>query len=776
MLPPASALHMMAARVSDEVLCKELGKYGEKVKLPLNDSKRSILQKKLNHLQAKNKRKSTSIQHKSFNNEMSGFSSDDDSALVNTSTTKTLPKSSSASSRTTRAAAAAAAASNNASPPPSPSNVPKRRSMSNLNNSDHLSDNTHNNSKYGLHSPTSGSNQTSRKSPGVISYHSSLGGSNTSIDSLPGNSIYSNHQVHHRRSANLKPPVTTSSRTGIYFDSTDSDIDADEDENSIASKSSTFSNSFAKSSPIYSSHYSPLSRTGNFSSPTLSVTSTPKKKTTQILNEFRQNFTKTPQNPYKSNFWDNYIPYGFNGSRHVGEKNSHCISRILPIAMVLFFTFLGIMYVRNWSEPSLSPENNKASKLVAGVCSKYLQRKCETVDIDGILKLLKMFRENLSIRYGNILCGQNSNGNSKNMSKEVVSQLIAAEVEEEPMIIEQLIMWMIISNEDWGIRPLTVNGTIPERVEELAYVESYTPYMSFTCRLRRAIFDTIYQLLLGCLGVVLLILLLRFCLVQHQKKEEEQQQIYEMIEKIIDTLKSECEAMSRHDEEPYLAVQHVRDKLLQPSKRKQLLPIWKKAAKFIEENESRIRHETRMIEGEEFDVWRWLPVCCTNSPHMTQSLNLNNGGKIWQGQAFGEHDDISNNSPPYSPTPCLKVRNMFKADVEEGDDWDVHIEDAILEKCKNINGILHIHVDKSSKEGCVYIKCDNCETAGHVYRSLHGWWFDRRLVTVKYLRLDMYHDRFPSSRVAVKAMKPSSHSRTHSVCQQPIQRYSLQMT
>lgn len=35
---------------------------------------------------------------------------------------------------------------------------------------------------------------------------------------------------------------------------------------------------------------------------------------------------------------------------------------------------------------------------------------------------------------------------------------------------------------------------------------------------------------------------------------------------------------------------------------------------------------------------------------------------------------------------------------EEGDDWDVHIEDAILEKCKNINGILHIHVDKSSKE------------------------------------------------------------------------------
>ncbi|GAB1597812.1 inner nuclear membrane protein Man1-like [Argonauta hians] len=756
----------MAARLTDEALCEELGKYGEKVKLPINDNKRSILQKKLNHLQAKNKRKSTSIRQKSYNNE-SGFSSDDDSALVSTSTTKTLSKSPSASSRTTRATAAAAAAASNSSPAPSPSNAPKRRSVSNFN--DDLSDCTQNNSIYGLHSTTSGPNQTSRKSSGVISYHSSFGSSNNTIDSPSANSIYSNHQIH-RRSTNMKPHLTTSSRAGIYFDSTDSDIEADEDENSLASKSSTFSNSYAaKSSPIYTSHYSPLSRTSNF------VTSTPKKKTTQVLKEFRQNY-KYSRNPFNVSFWDYYIPYGFSGGRHAGEKNSHCISRILPIALVLFFTFLGIMYVRNWSESSLSPQNNKASRLVSGVCIKYMPTKCKNIDNDGVLKLLKMFHENLSIRSGNILCGDTSSGNSKNMSKEVFSQFIAAEVNEEPVVIEQLFMWLIMSNEDWGIRPMTVNGTIPEKLEDLAYVESYTPKMSFTCRLRRAIFNTIYQLLLGFVGFILLVLLLRFCLVHYQKKEEEQQQIYEMIEKIIDTLKTECEAMSRHDEEPYLAVQHVRDKLLPPSKRKQLLPVWKKAVKFIEDNESRIRHETRIIEGEEFDVWRWLPVCCTNSPHMSQSLNLNNGGKIWQGQAFGEHDDVSNNSPPYSPTPCLKVRNMFKADVEEGDDWDIHIEDAILEKCKNINGILHIHVDKSSKEGCVYIKCDNCETAGNVYRSLHGWWFDRRLVTVKYLRLDMYHDRFPSSRVAVKAMKPSSH-RTHSARpQQPLQRYNLQMT
>ena len=36
--------------------------------------------------------------------------------------------------------------------------------------------------------------------------------------------------------------------------------------------------------------------------------------------------------------------------------------------------------------------------------------------------------------------------------------------------------------------------------------------------------------------------------------------------------------------------------------------IWDKAVKFIEANESRVRLETQVIEGEEFAVWRWIQV------------------------------------------------------------------------------------------------------------------------------------------------------------------------
>lgn len=63
---------------------------------------------------------------------------------------------------------------------------------------------------------------------------------------------------------------------------------------------------------------------------------------------------------------------------------------------------------------------------------------------------------------------------------------------------------------------------------------------------------------------------------------------------------------------------------------------------------------------------------------------------------------------------------MFR---EYEDDWPVHIRDAILEKCSDAN-IVHMRVDPLSREGCVYIKCQNSEMAGHVYKALHGWWFD----------------------------------------------------
>ncbi|XP_076310048.1 inner nuclear membrane protein Man1-like [Tachypleus tridentatus] len=190
--------------------------------------------------------------------------------------------------------------------------------------------------------------------------------------------------------------------------------------------------------------------------------------------------------------------------------------------------------------------------------------------------------------------------------------------------------------------------------------------------------------------------------------------------------------------------------LIPLSERKSKENLWKKVVKFLEENESRVRVEDQYIAGEVFSVWRWIQ---TSTPE-----NSNKKDKVWQGQAFG-NGEKSPNMLPFAPTPCLKIRNMFDPEVEYGDDWHVRIEDAILEKCEGNSGIVHMYVDKSSKEGCVFLKCNTLQTVREAYSSLHGWWFDGKLVTVKYLRLERYHERFPSSRYSTMPLKPSNNMR-----------------
>ncbi|KAJ8889114.1 hypothetical protein PR048_008608 [Dryococelus australis] len=76
------------------------------------------------------------------------------------------------------------------------------------------------------------------------------------------------------------------------------------------------------------------------------------------------------------------------------------------------------------------------------------------------------------------------------------------------------------------------------------------------------------------------------------------------------------------------------------------------------------------------------------------------------------------------------VRVRLSAGVGEGreygEEWPVRIRDAILEKCEGVN-ILHISVDRQSREGCVYVKCASQHDAGRAYQLLHGSWFDGKL-------------------------------------------------
>uniref|UniRef100_H2YT83 RRM domain-containing protein n=1 Tax=Ciona savignyi TaxID=51511 RepID=H2YT83_CIOSA len=146
-------------------------------------------------------------------------------------------------------------------------------------------------------------------------------------------------------------------------------------------------------------------------------------------------------------------------------------------------------------------------------------------------------------------------------------------------------------------------------------------------------------------------------------------------------------------------------------------------------------------------VWRWIQV---SSPSKKQQTP----GRVWQGEAFDTNRSI--NTPNISPTPCLKIRNMFERDNETGDNWHLAIQDSILEKCRGNNGILCIRVEKASTEGLVYMKCSTNQGAGQAFKSLHGSWFDGRLVTVKFISLNRFHSHYPDSVGLTSPLTPTS--------------------
>lgn len=53
--------------------------------------------------------------------------------------------------------------------------------------------------------------------------------------------------------------------------------------------------------------------------------------------------------------------------------------------------------------------------------------------------------------------------------------------------------------------------------------------------------------------------------------------------------------------------------------------------------------------------------------------------------------------------------------------------------------------------------CASNQAAGRAFQALHGAWFDGRLVTVKFIRLHRFHQRFPESVNQSKIpMQPTS--------------------
>ncbi|KAJ8373628.1 hypothetical protein SKAU_G00042080 [Synaphobranchus kaupii] len=411
-----------------------------------------------------------------------------------------------------------------------------------------------------------------------------------------------------------------------------------------------------------------------------------------------------------------------------GGFSAHYLSMFLLTAACLFFLLLGLMYLRmRGSGGSDADVVIKNHPFGPEFDSSY-----DIKEKDTILEALLHLHDHLGIIAGEHDCGDHSRYPNRSLLVSEASEYLMLHGPQYEDFFATSLEWVIKSGEDVGIRLI---GSDPEEpvtdLSDISRLESTHPKMSFICRFRRAFFMVIHRVLLCIAGVAVVLGVLYYVKYRWRRAEQETRQMYDMVERIIDVLRSHGEeSQENRDLQPYLPIPHVRDSLVLPQQRRKMkrglgegcgLPL-----------RQRIAHS----DGNPEDRRGRLP-----------------GVAVWQGKAFPLD---RRNSPPSSLTPCLKIRNMFDPIMEVGENWHLAIHEAILEKCSDNDGIVHIAVDKNSREGCVYVKCLSAEHSGKAFKALHGSWFDGKLVTVKYLRLDRYHQRFPQAIGCITPLKPSS--------------------
>lgn len=115
------------------------------------------------------------------------------------------------------------------------------------------------------------------------------------------------------------------------------------------------------------------------------------------------------------------------------------------------------------------------------------------------------------------------------------------------------------------------------------------------------------------------------------------------------------------------------------------------------------------------------------------------------------------------PSFCFVVKNMFDAQAEKrsgNPDWHLEIQEDVVEECESFGPVLHSFVEKEKVGGLVYILFDRKESAMAAANRMHGRWFNKRQISVRFLSSQEYVGMFPEARSAVQTAKENSTNST----------------
>ncbi|GMF36607.1 unnamed protein product [Phytophthora fragariaefolia] len=108
---------------------------------------------------------------------------------------------------------------------------------------------------------------------------------------------------------------------------------------------------------------------------------------------------------------------------------------------------------------------------------------------------------------------------------------------------------------------------------------------------------------------------------------------------------------------------------------------------------------------------------------------------------------------------CFVVKNMFDVYQEQksgNPEWSVEIQQDVEEECGQYGPVLHTYVENEKQGGLVYVLFGNVSSAVAAAKKLHGRWFNKRQISVRYLSSQEYVGMFPQARSAVQTARANS--------------------
>lgn len=438
---------------------------------------------------------------------------------------------------------------------------------------------------------------------------------------------------------------------------------------------------------------------------------------------------------------------------HYGFKQTFIPCALLCL-FIAFLVFVAFMYMTISTDIASTLSSIDTRYDLCDSTIKDTNKCVSQSELEAALELLKFVGSELKSRVEYSKCVDSSA--SYWMSANEILKL--AKERSPSTLIPQLnkhlhtMEYLIDRNPQWRINHCDQDGNeidflevIRRRPTKSNYFAILRPKLPFTCMMYNK-FHTFFVIIgiLGLIGIFTYLgnYFLKFVLYVKQKRKN---QVNVLISEIIQAVSQAANEQS--DEGGVVVVNHLRDRLITPDNRKKLEWTWVEALQFLEQNESRIQFEVGNRGGEDFKMMRWIDT----APVPSATRSVPGGAKKWQSPAFDNTNKI-----PDPPTPCLKIRQMFDKYEVSDPNLKTIVQDAILEKVGVRCKIYDIQLDRNSC--CVYVRCASAKDAGIVHDEINGWWFDNRLVSIKFLRLERYLARFPRSTGGPVCLKPSNRN------------------